>query len=478
MNSTLHSTITLIHGCITQSFQSLPRRDRPSSQSVRRLAQSISLVCLNIRTACLVDFCRIASPQRTLPHLIDNLRQKGCTGCAHIFAIFDSVGGDVFFVNSTMFSHKLDGSSSHDSDTESDRRPPCSASIKLENVMLISLDKPLRVLESLPEPLVSLLSYLQSHLVGAPRETCSDKRVSDVPPVLGSFWTTRSLTSLPARAELQENKSFLSGEALDVFEISLRSSETAELLELMKFSCPSEFSNPEPLATSILTAIHGRLAPIIEYLNSKMDGALIKCVILGTHFTFWLTSAFEYCNQALGTHADNFISHGMKMYCLVTSGSYYIGEERPKTSFMPVAFANHPRIISVESRRMNYPVRESIHSEIVPEYKHIGERRGWGDGNLDQGFPPLLVPILKMKKHVNGERRYCAGLKNSGRKITHSYNVIQLLGERQPWGRGDSVPATAHVLLFTFVSAGSGLDRELMGELCTSVWMYVHSDDL
>ncbi|KDN46043.1 hypothetical protein RSAG8_04550, partial [Rhizoctonia solani AG-8 WAC10335] len=261
MISTLHSTVALVHNCITQSFQSLPRRDRPSSQAVRRLAQSISLVCLNIRTACLVDFCRIPSPQRTLPHLIDNLRKKGCTGCAHTLAIFDSVGGDVFFVNSTMLSHKLDGSSPYDSDSVSDCQPLCSASIKLENVTFISLDKPPRALESLPEPLVSLLSYLRVHLAGPPGETCSNKRVSDVPSVLVlpssnlSPYVQIPLAGIlldypfayipPFRAEPQDNEAFLSGETLDVFEISLRSSETAELLELMKFSCPSEFTNPE-----------------------------------------------------------------------------------------------------------------------------------------------------------------------------------------------------------------------------------------
>ncbi|CAE6488014.1 unnamed protein product [Rhizoctonia solani] len=288
MNSTLHTTIALIRRSITQSFQSLPRRDRPSSQAVRRLAQSISLVCLNIRTACLVDFCRIPSPQHTLPQLIDNLRKDECIGCAHTFAIFDSVDGDVFFVNSTMLSHKLNGSSPCDSDPVSDCRSLYSASIKLEDVTFISLDKPLRVLESLPEPLVSMLSYLRAHLAGAPRETCSDKRVSDVPstlvlpssnlspyvqiPLAGILLDYSFAYVPPPRAEPQDNEVFLSGEALDVFEISLRSSETAESLELMKFSCPSEFSNPEPLATSTPTAIRDRLAPIVEHLNSNMDG--------------------------------------------------------------------------------------------------------------------------------------------------------------------------------------------------------------
>ncbi|KAH7344400.1 hypothetical protein B0J17DRAFT_180 [Rhizoctonia solani] len=245
MDSTLHSTIALIHRCITESFQSLPRRDRPSSQAARRLAQNISLVCLNVRTACLVDFCRIPSPQSTLPHLIDNLRKKGCIGCAHTFAIFDSVGEDVFFVNSGMLSHKLGGSSPYDSDSVSDRRPLYCGSIKLENVKFVSLDKPPRVLESLPEPLVSLLSYLRVHLAGPPGETCSNKRVSDVPPVLVlpssnlSPYVQIPLAGIlldysfayvpPLRVEPQENEAFLSGEALDVFEISLRSSETAEL---------------------------------------------------------------------------------------------------------------------------------------------------------------------------------------------------------------------------------------------------------
>ncbi|CEL58287.1 hypothetical protein RSOLAG1IB_03033 [Rhizoctonia solani AG-1 IB] len=101
MKSIFHSTSALVYGCIVESFQSLPRRDRPSSQATHRLSQDISLVCLSIRTACLVDFCRIPSPQHTLPHLIDNLRKKDCPGCAHTFAIFDSLGGDVFFVNWT-----------------------------------------------------------------------------------------------------------------------------------------------------------------------------------------------------------------------------------------------------------------------------------------------------------------------------------------------------------------------------------------
>ncbi|CEL58286.1 hypothetical protein RSOLAG1IB_03032 [Rhizoctonia solani AG-1 IB] len=66
----------------------------------------------------------------------------------------------------------------------------------------------------------------------------------------GSSWITRWFTSL-----------------------SLGSSETAESLQLMKFSCPSEFSNPGSMATSTLTTIHERLAPTIQHLNFNMDGS-------------------------------------------------------------------------------------------------------------------------------------------------------------------------------------------------------------
>ncbi|QRW19620.1 hypothetical protein RhiXN_01026 [Rhizoctonia solani] len=188
-----------------------------------------------------------------------------------------------------MLSHKLNGSRPFDSDPVSDHRPPYCASIKVEDVTLISLDKPPQVLESLPEPLVLLLSYIRDHLTEPSGETRPDKRVSDVPSVLvlpssnlspyvqvplAGILLDYSFVYVPLpREESQENEAFLSGEALDVFEVSLKSSETTESLQLMKFSCPSEFSNPGSMATSTLTAIHERLAPTIQHLNSNMDGS-------------------------------------------------------------------------------------------------------------------------------------------------------------------------------------------------------------
>lgn len=40
----------------------------------------------------------------------------------------------------------------------------------------------------------------------------------------------------------------------------------------MKFSCPAEFTQSGAPTTSTLNAIHRRLGPVIDHLNSNIDG--------------------------------------------------------------------------------------------------------------------------------------------------------------------------------------------------------------
>jgi hypothetical protein len=144
-----------------------------------------------------------------------------------------------------MLSYKLHSSTPYDFNPASDRHPSLLPASMLNNVTLIALDKPLRVLGSLPEQLRSLLSYLRANLPVSSRETGSDKRVSDLPAVLvlpssnlgpcvqvplAGILLDYPFAYVPLpRMEPQSNETFLCGEALDVFEIWLRSSETGEL---------------------------------------------------------------------------------------------------------------------------------------------------------------------------------------------------------------------------------------------------------
>lgn len=142
-----------------------------------------------------------------------------------------------------MLSYKLNGTDHNGSESASELRTDLSAN-KLENVTFIALDTPLRVLESLPELLPPLLSYLRAKLPVTSRETRSDKRVSDLPAVLvlpssnlgpcvqvplAGILLDYSFAYVPCpRVEPENNETFLCGEALDVFEVWLKSSETGE----------------------------------------------------------------------------------------------------------------------------------------------------------------------------------------------------------------------------------------------------------
>ena len=187
-----------------------------------------------------------------------------------------------------MLNLKLNGPNHNGSGLELHNQSSIFPTSMLGDVRFVRLDKPPRVLESIPQPLLSLLAFLKSNLSAKANHHDFDERVSELPALLVLPSSNLGPGMLVPLAGIlldypfayvppdpkEGNETYLSGEALDVFEIQLRSFETGESLELMKFSCPAEFS----AATSTLNTVRERLGGAVDHLNSNRDGG---------HGPFW-----------------------------------------------------------------------------------------------------------------------------------------------------------------------------------------------
>lgn len=174
--------------------------------------------------------------------LIDSfLLRQTCTACTPIFALVDPTSDDVFFVNSELLALKLSEEATS-SDISSFRT--FSPTTILKDTTLVLLDERLRTLESLPEPLLSLLLHLHSILLSPTQEGTPQQRAPSLPYLvslpssdlrpsvqvpLAGILLDYSVAYVPLpQLTPEHNEAYLGGEALDVYEFRLQSSKTGE----------------------------------------------------------------------------------------------------------------------------------------------------------------------------------------------------------------------------------------------------------
>jgi hypothetical protein len=146
-------------------------------------------------------------------------------------------------VNFRLLARKLHEGDFDDFGSSSSSSSTLSPTNMLHNTTFILLDEPLRELERLPEPLWSLLSYLYSSLFSLSTETLGQPPTSLPELVLLPSGNIGPHVQVPLAGVLlgyptayvpvshttsQDNEAYLSGHALDVFELGLRSSQTGD----------------------------------------------------------------------------------------------------------------------------------------------------------------------------------------------------------------------------------------------------------